>query len=104
MLSEKLQPFLTDGAERGGFVLSDGSVVELDSQSGDDDSFLPSAADILEYAGQAVATWHTHPGASANLSVDDWQTFIDWSNLKHIIIGEDGIRFYRVADGMVLND
>lgn len=53
---------------------------------------------------EAVAsTWHTHPNGSANLSVADWKTFVSYPAMEHIIIGTDGVRFYGVHNGAVIN-
>lgn len=101
MLEEELVKFYSnDGPERGGFVLGDGFVVERPNASPDPQgSFCLSAEDLIKHEAFAVATWHTHPGASANLSGDDYIAFRNWSNLKHYIIGNNGVRCYAVDDG-----
>lgn len=50
-----------------------------------------------------AATWHTHPNGSANLSVADWKTFVSYPGMEHIVIGTDGVRFYGVHNGAVIN-
>lgn len=102
-LALKLKRRLKPGHERGGFILNDGTLVEIKNTSDDPDAFAPAAADVFKHADAAVATWHTHPEASANLSVGDFETFVSWPSLTHIIVGTDGIRYYAVKNGLVIN-
>lgn len=50
-----------------------------------------------------MASWHTHPGGTANLSVEDWETFVQWPEQLHVIVGSDGIRWYAVKGSAVTN-
>lgn len=98
-LSDLYRP---DGPERVGFVLKDGTVVEVTNVCSEpEEGFEVSAEDLVTYSSDAVATWHTHPGASRNLSIKDYEMFLDWSDLDHYIIGDDGVRRYTVMDGDV---
>lgn len=91
--------------ERGGLILKDGSVIEFKNVAEvPKEGFLPEiTVDLLAHLDNALATWHTHPGASANLSVEDWETFTQWPDHAHAIVGTDGVRWYRVERGVVIN-
>jgi proteasome lid subunit RPN8/RPN11 len=91
--------------ERVGFVMSDGSIVECKNISeAPEASFEVDAAEMMLYADDAVATWHTHPDTDNNLSVNDYEMFLSWDNLDHYVIGTNGVRKYVVRDGDVLID
>ena len=99
----KLLTYFEGEKERVGFVLRDGTLVEVANHCSDpENGFEVSGEDIIRYTDDAVATWHTHPGETNNLSVGDYQTFLSWPNLRHFIIGTNGIREYYVEDGEVL--
>lgn len=93
-----------DEIEHVGFILANGDIVEvlntLEDKSG---GFDVGAADIKKYA-DAIASWHTHPQATSNLSSQDYENFLVWSNMEHYIIGTDGVTKYVVRDGDVLVD
>lgn len=96
------QFYSSNGPERVGFLLKDGKVVEVENIASDPlQAFQVSADDLLKYEGKAAATWHTHPGATRNLSVADYHTFLAWPELEHYIIGSNGVRHYQVRDGEV---
>lgn len=101
-----LMQFLTpDGPERVGFVLGSGEVVEVENVSVDPvHGFDVKGEDLIRYASDAVATWHTHPGEEfdSNLTVADRQSFLDWPNLQHHIVAQDGVTTYVVDNGKVL--
>lgn len=91
--------------ERGGLILDDGTVVELQNLSDEpnEGAVLNPTDDQLEMFDRAVATWHTHPGASANLSVGDYETFVNQPQLQHAIVGDTEVRWYAVKNGAVVN-
>lgn len=89
--------------ERVGFVLKTGEIVEVENVCPQPtEGFDVKGEDIVKYYDLAASTWHTHPGASNNLSVNDYQTFLNWPDHTHFIIGNDGVREYRVENGDVL--
>jgi proteasome lid subunit RPN8/RPN11 len=45
-----------------------------------------------------VATFHTHPNKSSNLSKEDYDAFVNWEKLLHFIIGKDKISCYKVSE------
>lgn len=106
-LCKRLKRLLGDGVyERGGFVLRGGRIVECTNTSDDpENSYRMATADILKHANKAVALWHTHPGASSNLSPEDWKTFLQWgAGYGYAIVGTDGVRCYKVVGKGVVND
>lgn len=103
-LISKLENFLTGSEERVGFVLKNGDIVEcLNICTDPEQGFDVSDADLVRYCDEAVATWHTHPGATKQLSVGDYETFRVNDELIHFIIGTDGVGAYQVEEGFVLN-
>lgn len=100
-LRRKLKP----GPERGGVVLPGGRLLEFPNVSPEPGAgFQPQlTTETVLSLNDAVGTWHTHPDASANLSVEDSQTFQQWPDLLHAVIGTDGIRWYAVKNGAVVN-
>lgn len=105
-LNAELKKCLTpNGPERGGLILRNLKLHEFENTSENPNEGFEVLLTIetLELLKDAVGTWHTHPGASANLSVEDHETFVSWPDWEHAIIGEDDIRWYRVDRGMVIN-
>lgn len=104
MLEDMLKSFLAPGPERVGFILDNGDIVEVPNISDKpNESFSVSTNILSTYEDRMVATWHTHPGGSSNLSVEDLDGFLAWPDQRHYVIGEDGVRCYVVKDGAVLN-
>lgn len=100
-----LADFYPGEKERVGFILKDGSIVEVDNIAPEPTKgFDVRAEDIIRYHEEVAATWHTHPGGSNNLSPGDADMFREWSGLTHYIIGENGVASYRVRYGRVLRD
>ena len=106
MLPTKLSEFYADtGPERVGFVLNNGKVVEVNNVCPDpENGFEVNPIDIIMHEEELVGVWHTHPGASSNLSMDDHAGIKNWPNLTHYIIGKDGVRAYKVNAGSILID
>lgn len=89
--------------ERVGFILKTGEIVEVENICDDPTGgFDVKGADIIKYAPIAAATWHTHPNEDSNLSAGDWHTFLNWPELEHYIIGNDGVTKFVVENGDVL--
>lgn len=101
-ISERLQDLYSGPNERVGFIVND-EIVEVDNISQDpQNSFLVGAEDVLRYEEIATATWHTHPNEDANLSVGDYETFQNFPDMTHFIVGRDGVRVYEIVDGRLL--
>lgn len=91
--------------ERCGFILSDGSIVELDNIHPEPTAgFMVSADTVAAYIDEIKATWHTHPKTSSLLSGEDYQTFLNYEWCEHFVIGPDGVRSYIVKDGAVIEE
>lgn len=101
-LLSKYQP---TGEERGGLIGPTGDLIELKNVAEKpDEGFMPDITlDVLDHLSTAIGTWHTHPGVTANLSAEDWETFVQWPDHLHAIAGTDGLRWYRVDRGAVIN-
>lgn len=90
--------------ERCGFILKNGAVVELPNSHIDPKgSFCISDEDAEEYQGQIAAIWHTHCSDSYNLSMTDYEGFLEHPNLTHFIISYVGVASYIVEGHYVLN-
>lgn len=93
-----------DGPERVGFIVK-GEVVEVDNIHPQPlDFFEVSVEDLEKYVDKAEAIWHTQPHRTSQLSYEDYMGFRDFPEHKHIIIGLDGFRVYKVEDGEVIKD
>lgn len=94
---EVLRAYYTDeGAERVGFILKDDTIVEVMNIAGDPlIGFMVSGDDVMKYMDDAVATWHTHPNYTANLSGNDYTTFTNWDDYHHFIVGKDEVKCYK---------
>ena len=94
------------GNERVGFILGTGVIVEVQNVSTSPrDSFAVRPEDMIFYEDKIVATFHTHPDTTSNLSDDDFKAFKDWPEFRHLIIGSDGVSCYYVAaSGAVIKD
>lgn len=106
-MSTILQRFYSnEGNERVGFILNTGEVVEVENISEKpQESFIISSESLIKYEDTMVASFHTHPNGTSNLSSDDYIAFRGWPDLKHFIIGKDGISCYIVnGSGTVLKD
>ncbi len=100
---EQLSAYLSPGPERVGFVLRDGAVVEVPNRCHDpENGFDVSPTDLLKYEDDVTASWHTHPGCSSNLSEADRQSFLNYPDWDHYIIGDDGVARYAVHSGIVV--
>lgn len=89
--------YAKDGNERVGFIFDDESVIEVDNISeSPSNSFDVRTEDLLLHATKAVASWHTHPNGSSNLSPLDYDAFKAWPDMKHYIVGNDGVSCYIV--------
>jgi len=104
MLDAELKTKLQPGPERGGVILTDGTIIEFENiAENPEEGFCPDIGELIPYVDDLASTWHTHPNSSSNLSVEDSYTFLCWPFLTHAIIGEDGIRWYKVKGRAVVN-
>lgn len=84
------------GNERCGFIMPSTLVEVANVHLNPTEGFDISADDIVRWGNECVATWHTHPGATSNLSEDDYSCFVkQWPELHHFIVGSDGVKCYK---------
>lgn len=104
-MEELLKFYATTGPERVGVILKSGEIIEAENiHPNPDEGFDVSAEVLVKYDGEIVGAFHTHPSSTSNLSADDYQGFLNWPDLLHFIIGSDGVRCFRVRDGVVFNE
>lgn len=105
MITSDLLRMYEGDLERCGFVLKTGDLVEVPNICTDPkQGFEMRGEDIIMYSAIAQASWHTHPGDSANLSTNDWESFRNYPELDHYIIGNDGVRKFAIDEqGDVIN-
>lgn len=98
-LRRELETKLASGPERGGIILRSGRVVEFPNICEDPlTSCMFNMSEFIPHMSNLAATWHTHPDATADLSGMDWESFSNWPELEHVIVGSDGLRWYAVAE------
>ena len=75
-----------------------GAVQETENGSDDPENRFEFALADLD---GALATWHSHPSGSSNLSIDDYRFFQSWPNISHFIISSHEVWCYEVREGLV---
>jgi len=91
-----------DTVEHCGLVLQDGSIIETPNTHTDPhNGFIIPAKLMLQHEDALRGTWHTHPNDVANLSQSDFAGFSQWPMLEHYIVGVDGVRCFKVANGLI---
>jgi proteasome lid subunit RPN8/RPN11 len=97
-----LKEYWDPHVERCGVILQDMTVVELSNLSPNPtEGFEMDIEQVL--ALKPIATWHTHPKTSANLSAPDYLLYLQHPDLWHYIVGSAGETWcYFVEDGVVL--
>ena len=95
MLSKILINLHREGPERVGFIRGDEIIEVVNTSHNPEMSFQVSTEDIIKHADASQASWHTHPYGDANLSSEDHIAFRNWPELRHYIIGTDGVRCYQ---------
>jgi proteasome lid subunit RPN8/RPN11 len=106
-IKEQLSEYYsTEPSERIGFVMPDGSIIEtINISMNPANTFHFRSVDVFNYVFKegAVATWHTHPNMSSDMSEDDYQMFLNYPDMVHYVIGSDGVNAFIVEDGVVLH-
>jgi proteasome lid subunit RPN8/RPN11 len=89
--------------ERCGFILTDGSIVEVANVHQNPEKFFEiSIESIGQYEGRVSATWHTHPETGPNLSAEDYRAFLGYPDWFHYIVGEHEVWCYYVRNKAVI--
>lgn len=92
-----------DTVEHCGLVLTDGTILEtLNTHTTPENGFVIPAKEMLKHEDQLLGTWHTHPNDVANLSQSDFAGFSQWPQLQHFIVGVDGVRCFKVGNGLIV--
>lgn len=100
MFETLLQPDETK--ERCGLILKDDTIVEVNNVAlVPEQSYEMDPIAVLHYLPYVRGTWHTHPTGTPVLSGADYQGFLLWPDLEHVIVSPAGIKRYRVVDGVV---
>ena len=91
--------------ERGGIITSKG-IQEVQNQAPDPENGFEFGFEDLHRLDdpKTLATFHTHPNASSNLTNLDYVAFMSYPKLKHYIVGNDGVRCYRVHKGQIIEE
>lgn len=90
--------------ERCGFILNNGAVVELPNSHVDPmNAFSISRLDAEEYKGKIAAIWHTHCSDNYNLSMTDYDGFLEHPDFTHFIISYAGVASYKVDGQHIIN-
>ena len=107
-----LSPLLTpnDDQERCGLILDHIDYVEVSNVAAEPkEGFEMDPVEALELlsTGEVTGTWHTHPSSPPVLSGDDYECFLSWPGLVHVILGFDekgefAVSRYCVKDGVVV--
>lgn len=96
---QSLLEFWSPGAERCGVIKENLDVLEVTNRSENPEYTFAFDVEVLDDG--PVATWHTHPSTSANLSIEDYRFFQSWPEMLHFIVGHDEVRCYQVQNGIV---
>jgi len=90
--------------ERLGFILKDGSHIEVENMADDPQvGGLMSSDDLMKHFDNVKASWHTHTG-TANLSESDYTSFLSYPDWDHYIAGTDGIIKYSIKEGNLVQE
>lgn len=96
--------YANTGPERVGFIVDD-EIVEVANQHPDPANFFDVAVEDIDfYEERSWAIWHTQPKQTSQLSYEDYSGFLNFPHHKHIVIGGDGLRIYKVENGAVIKD
>ena len=102
--SSLLSYYSKKGHERGGIITRMGPV-ECENVCEDPENGYEMSYEDMDKLDDSdtMGTFHTHPSRSANLSFEDYESFMAYPGLTHYIVGEDGVRSYKVIGGELIN-
>ncbi len=103
---KKLSDLWNDTAERCGFILKSGEIVEVDNIAEDPkNEFEVSEADFEKYYANAVASWHSHTDDFSNLSLSDYYTFLSLPEWDHWIVSKyKSVKFSVKSECVILEE
>lgn len=96
---EQLKGFWDPVVERCGTFDVNHKLIEVENRSKNPEFTFAFGIEDLEDG--PVASWHSHPTTTANLSIDDYRFFQAWPEMIHFIVGIDEVRCYQVQDRIV---
>lgn len=102
MLSKFWSPY----EERCGFILKDGTVVEVPNIHPEPKRYFQiSQEEIDKHLPEIYAFWHSHSDNNLNLSLADYFSFIAFPNHRHRIYNkENQYAEYYVRRGFVMRE
>lgn len=106
-LLESLKTRYSDEGEERVGCISGGEIIEWKNVHPEPTGYFEVSFEdtiALEEDEKAEAIWHTQPGQTSQLSYEDSMGFFAFPHLKHIVIGSDGIRIYKVEGNAVIKD
>lgn len=90
-----------DGPERCGVILDDRTILEIPNIHPDPTKAFSMPSEALE-AANVIASWHTHPTTTANLSVADYKAFHRWPRLRHYVVAATEIWCYGMSGDILV--
>lgn len=92
--------------ERCGFILKDGTPIEVPNVHSDPKNFFKvDQAEIDKYIDDIAIFWHSHPSGNDNLSLSDYFAFLAYPDHKHRIYNsENTYAEYYVRRGFVMRE
>ncbi|URG13841.1 hypothetical protein [Acinetobacter phage vB_AbaS_TCUP2199] len=102
MSSKFWSPF----SERCGFILKDGTQIEVPNIHKEPSNFFAmDPAEIEKYKDQIAYFWHSHVDDNINLSLDDYLSFLAYPDHRHRIYNSrDEYAEYYVRRDFVLRE
>ena len=89
--------------ERCGFILKSGAVKEVKNISLNPRRSFEFPEDELQaHVEETLAFWHSHPKGNANLSVEDYLSFLNYPKHLHVIFCYDKYAVYGVRNNLVI--
>lgn len=103
---KKLSDLWNDKAERCGFILKSGEIVEVDNIAEDPkNEFEVSESDFEKYYEDTVASWHSHTDDFSNLSLSDYYTFLALPEWDHWIVSKyKAVKFSVKSECVILEE
>ena len=102
MSSKFWSPF----SERCGFILKDGTLVEVPNIHQEPSNFFTiDSEEIKKHLDQIECFWHSHLDDNLNLSLDDYLSFLAYPDQRHRIYNsKDEYAEYYVRRNFVLRE
>lgn len=99
-----LNRFWHPSQELCGFILQDETVIVCENKHSDPTKGFEIAQEEIDKYDNITCFWHSHPSDDINLSLADYQTFLNYPDQKHRIYGSTGYAEYYVRRGFVMRE